>query len=80
MRTTISEVRRGGEILASRSREWERAVVAAEARLNEGWVLAETRCASPAAEELAAFLSAYGVPSDDPCSNALAGMGLAPSV
>jgi hypothetical protein len=39
---------------------WDQAVCIAAARLNEGWVLPETRCYSLAAEELAVFLCAYG--------------------
>jgi hypothetical protein len=38
---------------------WEGAVSSAAARLNEGWVLPETRCNPASAEELAAFLCAY---------------------
>jgi hypothetical protein len=41
--------------------EWDQAVHAAAVRLNEGWVLPETRCHPAVAEELAAFLCAYGV-------------------
>jgi hypothetical protein len=42
------------------SPEWDQAVCNAAARLNEGWVLPETRCHSGAAEELAVLLCAYG--------------------
>jgi hypothetical protein len=38
---------------------WEGEVCSAAARLNEGWVLPETRCNPAIAEELAAFLCAY---------------------
>jgi hypothetical protein len=41
------------------SAEWDQAVCSAEARLNEGWVLPETKCHPAVAEELAAFLCAY---------------------
>jgi len=44
----------------SRSPEWEQAVCSAAARLNEGWVLPETKCNPAVAEELAALLCAYG--------------------
>jgi hypothetical protein len=40
--------------------EWNQAVRAAAARLNEGWILPETECDPAAAEELAALLCAYG--------------------
>jgi hypothetical protein len=40
--------------------EWNQAVRAAADRLNEGWILPETKCHPAAAEELAAFLCAYG--------------------
>jgi hypothetical protein len=39
---------------------WDQAVCTATARLNEGWILPETRCHPAAAEELAVFLCAYG--------------------
>jgi hypothetical protein len=39
---------------------WDQAVSTAAARLNEGWILPETECDPAAAEELAAFLCAYG--------------------
>jgi hypothetical protein len=39
---------------------WDEAVSSATARLNEGWVLPETECHPAVAEELAAFLCAYG--------------------
>jgi len=42
------------------SAEWEQAVCSATARVNEGWILPETKCNSAAGEELAAFLCAYG--------------------
>ena len=38
---------------------WDGAVCSAAARLNEGWVLPETRCTPAIAEELAALLCAY---------------------
>ena len=43
----------------SQSLDWDREVCSATARLNEGWVLAETRCHPAIAEELAALLCAY---------------------
>ena len=42
------------------SHGWDLAVCSAAARLNEGWILPETRCHPAVAEELAAFLCAYG--------------------
>jgi len=39
----------------------DQAVCSAEARLNEGWILPETKCHPAIAAELAAFLCAYGV-------------------
>ena len=44
---------------AAASTGWEQAVCSATARLNEGWVLEETKCHSAVAEELAAFMCAY---------------------
>lgn len=38
---------------------WDQLVCSAATRLNEGWVLPETRCHPAVAEELAAFLCAY---------------------
>ena len=47
-------------VVRTPSPEWDQAVSAAAARLNEGWVLPETECHPAVAEELAAFLCAYG--------------------
>jgi len=44
--------------------DWKQAVLAATARLQDGWQLPETNChlaMAPLEEELAAFLCAYGV-------------------
>lgn len=41
------------------SPEWDQAVCTAAARLNEGWILPETRCHPAVVEELAATLCAY---------------------
>jgi hypothetical protein len=40
---------------------WDQAVSKAAARLDEGWILPETRCDPEVAEELAAVLCAYGI-------------------
>lgn len=55
-----SEVSRANELTVRVPRGgWDQAVHIAAARLNEGWILPETRCQDAAAEELAALLCAY---------------------
>jgi hypothetical protein len=41
--------------------DWDDAVRAAAARLDEGWELSDTKCGPQVEEELAAFLCAYGM-------------------
>jgi hypothetical protein len=59
------------------SPEWQHAVSSAISCLSEGWILPDTKCHPAVEAELAAFLSAYGMLSEEIDVAALAHRGVA---
>jgi hypothetical protein len=59
------------------SPEWDYAVSTAVSRLNEGWIMPDTRCRPTVEAEFAAFLSAYAMLPEEMDAAALARLGAA---